>query len=97
MDPASYAALTHAMDSFDVRSARVRETPALVFVGITSDWLFRPQDVRAAQRRFASLGSDAQYLELRSDHGHDAFLAEPAALRTLLQPAIATPRECASC
>jgi homoserine O-acetyltransferase len=97
MDPASYTALTHAMDSFDVRSARVRETPALVFVGITSDWLFRPQDVLAAQRRFASLRADAQYLELRSDHGHDAFLAEPAALRTLLQPAIATPRECASC
>ncbi len=97
MDRASYAALTHAMDSFDVRGVRVREMPALVFVGITSDWLFRAQDVRAAQRRFAALGVDAQYLELRSDHGHDAFLAEPAALRRLLPPAIATSRECASC
>jgi homoserine O-acetyltransferase len=97
MDGASYATLTHAMDSFDVRSVDAREGPALIFVGITSDWLFRPQDVRAAERRFASSGIEANYLELRSDHGHDAFLAKPVALRRLLEPVIATRRECAPC
>ena len=82
MDAASYATLTHAMDSFDVRNSgelHLNESgaskPRLTFVGITSDWLFRPQDVRAAARRFALYGFDTQYLEFQSRHGHDAFLA----------------------
>ncbi len=97
MDAASYVALTHAMDSFDVRGAGLSLSgsgavkPTLTFVGITSDWLFRPQDVAIAATRFALRGFDAQYLELRSHHGHDAFLAEPAALRALLEPLISTP------
>ncbi len=97
MDGASYAALTHAMDSFDAR-AQMRATAAkLVFVGISSDWLFRPQDVRAAAARCAQSGCDAQYVELRSEHGHDAFLAEPAALKALLKPLIAAALEPARC
>jgi homoserine O-acetyltransferase len=93
MDPASYAVLTHAMDSFDVRDRIAERTsPALVFAGISSDWLFRPQEVRAAAERFAARGFDAGYCELASDHGHDAFLAEPRALRALLEP-IVHPRQ----
>jgi homoserine O-acetyltransferase len=89
MDSRSYAELTHAMDSFDVRERIAERTsPALVFVGISSDWLFRPQDVRAAAERFASRGYDARYSELVSDHGHDAFLAEPQSLRALLEPIV---------
>jgi len=89
MDPATYAALTHAMDSFDVRdlySPRDGPSPKLIFVGITSDWLFRARDVKEAARRFALRGFSARYLELNSEHGHDAFLAEPHALRALLEP-----------
>ena len=90
MDPNAYVALTHAMDSFDVRDAAGTPPsspallPKLTFVGITSDWLFRPQEVRAAAQRFSGRGFDAEYLELGSDHGHDAFLAEAPALATLL-------------
>jgi homoserine O-acetyltransferase len=97
MDAAGYVALTHAMDSFDVRGAGLSLNgngavkPTLTFVGITSDWLFRPQDVAIAATRFTLRGFDAQYFELRSHHGHDAFLAEPAALRALLEPLISTP------
>jgi homoserine O-acetyltransferase len=95
MDGASYAALTHAMDSFDVRESAVTGSlPPLTFVGITSDWLFRAQDVRAAARRFARRGCDARYLELESDHGHDAFLAEPQSLRALLEPIVAGGVRC---
>jgi homoserine O-acetyltransferase/O-succinyltransferase len=95
MDGASYAALTHAMDSFDVRERLRAPAPQLVFVGISSDWLFRPQDVHAAAARCANAGCDARYLELRSEHGHDAFLAEPAALKALLQHVVgAEPARC---
>ena len=91
MDGATYAVLTHAMDSFDVRNSLPPDdgsSPELTFVGITSDWLFRPQDVRQAAQRFARRGFTARYLELDSDHGHDAFLAQPQALRALLEPLI---------
>jgi homoserine O-acetyltransferase len=86
MDPRSYVALTEAMDSFDVRAARPprHDTPELLFVGISSDWLFLPQDVRAAAHRFAELGYRSRYVEIESDHGHDAFLAEPEAFASLL-------------
>ncbi|HEY1680326.1 MAG TPA: alpha/beta fold hydrolase [Candidatus Tumulicola sp.] len=91
MNAYAYATLTHAMDSFDVRPAAqtARIKPKLTFVGISSDWLFRPQDVRAAVSRFRNAGFDAGYLELASDHGHDAFLAEPEALARLLRPVLA--------
>ena len=82
MDPNAYATLTHAMDSFDVRDRALAHPDRVTFVGISSDWLFRPQDVRAAAHRLG-----AAYLELHSDHGHDAFLAETDALRDVLAPA----------
>jgi homoserine O-acetyltransferase len=95
MDPSSYVTLTHAMDSFDVREYEsVDSSPALTFVGITSDWLFRAQDVRAAAERFARRGFDSSYIELRSNHGHDAFLAEPKSLRELLDPVISAGAKC---
>ena len=92
MDPRSYVALTEAMDSFDVRHREVSNdpersrgaTPDLLFVGISSDWLFLPQDIRAAAQRFARLGYASDYAEIESDHGHDAFLAEPEVFASIL-------------
>lgn len=98
MHPLSYVALTEAMDSFDVRShpachAELVEAcpsnPSLLFVGITSDWLFLPQDIRRAAERFASLGFTSTYREIASDHGHDAFLAEPELLNEILAAELA--------
>jgi len=45
-----------------------------------------PRYVREAAERFARDGADSVYLELSSDHGHDAFLAEPDRLHDLLAP-----------
>ncbi|HET9029328.1 MAG TPA: alpha/beta fold hydrolase [Candidatus Aquilonibacter sp.] len=83
MDPQTYATLTQAMDRFDVRDRAVPDAD-VTFVGISSDWLFRPQDVRAAAKGFG-----ARYIEMRSDHGHDAFLAESTELADLLRPVVA--------
>jgi homoserine O-acetyltransferase len=87
MDAATYTTLTHAMDSFDVRDAAraFPGSPAIDFVGISSDWLFRPEDVRDAASAFALRGYDATYTEFASDHGHDAFLAEDFKLAALLE------------
>jgi homoserine O-acetyltransferase len=98
MDASSYAVLTHAMDSFDVRAFDIPlRKPELIFVGITSDWLFRARDVRAAARRFELRGFPSRYLQHASVHGHDAFLAEPDVLRGLLEPYLRdAPREVAA-
>lgn len=81
MDGATYTLLTHAMDSFDVRDRAAPNGVELTFVGISSDWLFRPQEIRAAAKRL-----NARYLELESNHGHDAFLAEGTRFHDLLGP-----------
>lgn len=87
MDATTYATLTHAMDSFDVRDAAfdAAALPELLFVGISSDWLFRPTDIAIAAERLRARGARARYIEMKSDHGHDAFLADPTALRSLLE------------
>lgn len=85
IDATTYATLTHAMDSFDLRDARWPErTPPLTFVGISSDTLFPAREVRDSAERIACAGIDARYIEFQSDHGHDAFLAEDAALAKFL-------------
>jgi homoserine O-acetyltransferase len=87
MDPQAYLTVTRAMDLFDTRDRVLSDPhPAYTFVGISSDWLFLPAYVRAAAERFAAAGADSVYIEFVSNHGHDAFLAEPERLRTLVGP-----------
>jgi len=91
MDPQAYLVVTRAMDLFDTRDRVLSDPhPAYTFVGITGDWLFLPGYVRAAAERFAAAGADSVYLEFVSNHGHDAFLAEPEHLRTLVGPRLAS-------
>jgi len=90
MDPKAYLTLTRAMDLFDTRDRALQKPyPTFTFVGISSDWLFLPEYVRASARRFSDAGANSAYLELTSNHGHDAFLADPAALRSLVAPRLA--------
>jgi homoserine O-acetyltransferase len=87
MDPQAYLTLTRAMDVFETRDRPLpAPQPRFTFVGISSDWLFLPRYVAAAAARFAAEGAETAYLELESDHGHDAFLAEPGRLSDLLAP-----------
>jgi homoserine O-acetyltransferase len=88
-DANTYRVLTRAMDLFDLRG---RERPAgrarLTFVGIAGDQLYPPEFVRSCAARWAEAGWDASYRDLHSDHGHDAFLAEPGNLAALLRDVI---------
>jgi homoserine O-acetyltransferase len=85
-DANTYIALSRAMDLFETRDrTSLDPRPRLTFVGISSDILFLPEYVRAAARRFSGQGFQTDYLELVSDHGHDAFLANADELAHLLQ------------
>jgi homoserine O-acetyltransferase len=81
-DAASYVALMRAMDLHDVGDLAVagRETAervrVVVGVGVDSDLLYAPGEVRAWTEAYRAAGADARYREITSPTGHDAFLIE---------------------
>ncbi len=81
-DAASYIALMRAMDLHDVGDATTaaRETArrvrTVVGVGVDTDILYYPAEVRAWTDAYRAAGVDARYREIRSASGHDAFLLE---------------------
>ncbi len=82
-DANSYLYLTRAMDLYDVAEGWESEEEALarvkartLHVGISTDWLYPPEDVRALAEKLRAAGSDARYAQIESVHGHDAFLKE---------------------
>ena len=82
-DANSYLYLSRAMDIYDVASGHGSEAEAyarieagVLFVGISSDWLFPPGEVRATAGRARQAGADAHYVEIDSLSGHDAFLKD---------------------
>lgn len=91
-DANSYLVISRAMDSFDLARGYLSETDALarirarvLAVGISSDWLFPATDVRELAERIQKAGAVCNYIELHSEHGHDAFLAEAGNIRPLIE------------
>ncbi len=93
-DPNSYLAITRTMDTFDpardyptAHDAFSRIRAEVTLVGISSDWLFPPADIRRLAEHMSAAGVACKYREMISAHGHDAFLAEPDQLFALLRDA----------
>jgi homoserine O-acetyltransferase len=91
-DANAYLAILRTMDTWDplrghasAREVFGRIEARLSFVGISSDWLFPPESVREFAYSIRAAGVAADYREMTSAHGHDAFLAEQAELVRLLQ------------
>ena len=90
-DANSYLVITKAMDTFDLAQGYFSEAEALrrirahvSLVGISSDWLFPPEDVRALAGRIEAAGAVCDYTEFESPHGHDGFLAEVDAVAAIV-------------
>jgi homoserine O-acetyltransferase len=97
-DANAYLAILRTMDTWDPlrgysasanafgpEEAFGRIRAQLSFVGISSDWLFPAESVRNFAEAVRAAGARADYREMDSAHGHDAFLAEQADLVRLLQ------------
>jgi len=90
-DANSYLAIMRTMDTWDPLRGHTPEEAfggiraRLRIVGISSDWLFPPQDVRDFAYIIRAAGVPVDYREMTSSHGHDAFLAEQTELVRLLQ------------
>ncbi len=94
-DANSYLYLSRAMDLYDVaagyesdQEAYSRIEAEVLFVGITSDWLFPPGEVRASAERAQRAGAEAGYAEIDTLSGHDAFLKDWTELTDTIKPFI---------
>jgi homoserine O-acetyltransferase len=81
-DAASYVSLMRSMDLHDVGdlSRAARETAErvgrIIGVGVDSDILYRCEEVRGWVDAYREAGAAAEYREITSTAGHDAFLIE---------------------
>jgi len=91
-DANAYLAIMRTMDTWHPLNGSASPSEVygqiranLIFIGISSDWLFPPESVREFAQSVRATGVHAEYREMTSSHGHDAFLAEQAELVRLLQ------------
>ena len=90
-DANSYLVITKLMDTFELARGYASEEEALKrikahvsLIGISSDWLFPPEDVRALAERIEAAGAQCDYTEFESSHGHDGFLADMDAIAAVV-------------
>ena len=98
-DANTYLYLSSAMDRYDAARAYGSDQAAfarirgdVLAVGISSDWLYSAEQVRALVAGIRAVGGRAEYAEITSDDGHDAFLTEwdqmDAVLRAAVRPGL---------
>ncbi len=101
-DGDTYRILAGAMDRHDAGAGRggldaafallANADVGLTGVGIVDDILYGPRQVRALVAAAGRAGVAAQYREIRSTKGHDAFLVEWDQLGTILGEALGRAR-----
>ena len=93
-DANSYLYLTRAMDMYDVarngdEESWLRKVAAPVqLIGISSDWLFPPDDITTLTANLQRVGATATYQEIDSPNGHDSFLKDWDQLNAIVAPFI---------
>ncbi len=99
-DANSYLYLTRAMDLYDVGSgyesdeeAYSRVTAELLFVGVSSDWLFPASEVRDSAEKARRAGANSHYAEIDTLSGHDAFLKDWNEMREAIEPFVKDQEE----
>ncbi len=81
-DANSYLYLTRAMDMYDIGRDGGdnywfdRIAAPLLLAGISSDWLFPPEEIELLADRIRDRGTDVSYAPIDSPNGHDAFLKD---------------------
>ena len=97
-DANSYLVLTKAMDLHDIgrgrggaMAAMRRLSSPVLAVGVTSDILYPPYQCVEIAEHAAAVGVPADYRELHSPHGHDAFLIEHEQVADILTPFLDDP------
>ena len=89
----TYKMMNHLLSSIDITRNRgafndvANQIKANIFqVGVDSDFFFVPKENKETQKLLDEAGVKNTYKEIRSIHGHDAFLIEYEQLSAILQP-----------
>lgn len=90
-DANTYLYLCKAMDLYDIGRGRGGIDTALslvqaktLFIGVDSDWLYPPGYIIEMAEIMERFRKDVAYWELKSPHGHDAFLIEFEKMRPVV-------------
>ncbi len=92
-DANTYLYITKALDYFDLCAGRgvlvevFRDLPddmRFLIVAFSSDWLYPPYQSKEIVHALKGSGLDCSYVEMRSSHGHDAFLLDNKDLTRLV-------------
>jgi homoserine O-acetyltransferase len=84
-DANSYLYITKAMDYFDaalkygggsLKAAMKRVEAEMLVISFTSDWLYSSAQSKAIVEAMRVNNKDVSYMEIKSQHGHDAFLLD---------------------
>jgi homoserine O-acetyltransferase len=83
-DANSYLYVTRACDYFDLAADYGGSLPAafkgaktrFCIISFTSDWLYPTQASRAIVHALNASGAPVSFVEIQTDHGHDAFLLD---------------------
>jgi homoserine O-acetyltransferase len=96
-DANAYLYLTKAMDLHDLGrgydstlEALRRIESQVLLIGISSDLLFPPGEIRGLAVELRRAGVQTQYREIQSPFGHDAFLIEFDQLDAMIRPFLDT-------
>jgi homoserine O-acetyltransferase len=90
-DARSYVSLMGAMDAHDVGPAELagrhtsRRVGEVIGVGIDTDILYYPWEVRRWVEEYGRGGANARYEEITTPYGHDAFLIEFGQVERILR------------
>ncbi len=99
-DANSYLYTTKAMDYFDLAAGRVSLAEALgrtdarfLVISFSSDWLYPSYQAREIVSALRARNRDVAYVDLQSNYGHDAFLADVAEQSDLVRGFLASTFE----
>lgn len=95
----AYKMLNHLLSTVDVTRNRApfaelaNQIKATVHqIGVDSDFFFVPQEIKETQKQLNKAGIENTYKEIKSIHGHDAFLIEYEQLSEFLSDVFKFPK-----
>ena len=95
----TYKMMNHLLSSVDITRNRgtfnevASQIKSSIFqVGVDSDFFFVPKENKETQKLLNEAGVENHYEEIKSIHGHDAFLIEFEQLERILSPVFKQPK-----
>ena len=90
---AAYKLMNHLLTTIDISGGSGKPSAAaqridgnILLVGVDSDLFFLPEEIRETYRELSEVKKNVSYHEIKSIHGHDAFLIEYEQLSQILEP-----------